>query len=102
MMLPQLLSEHISGSEREFCQIDDKIWQKILVWKILFLRMLQDLPNRAQMTTARDISELSYAMISNFPKQYKLFSTKKFTWKGKTYKSHNIALMRSYPRRRWY
>ena len=36
------------------------------------------LPNRAQMTTARDIATLSHALIKNFPDQYKLFSKKKF------------------------
>ena len=53
------------------------------------------LPNRAQMTTARDISKLSYNLIKNFPKEYKLFKTEKFIWKGKTYKTHN-RLMKSY------
>ena len=36
------------------------------------------LPNRAQMTTARDISMLSYKIIKRFPKKYKLFKTKKY------------------------
>ena len=53
------------------------------------------LPNRAQMTTARDIAILSHAIIKNFPDKYLLFSKRKFTWKGKTYKTHN-KLMLSY------
>ena len=53
------------------------------------------LPNRAQLTTARDIAKLSHALILNFPEEYKLFSKTKFTYKGKTYKTHN-KLMVSY------
>tara|TARA_Y100000590_G_scaffold254876_1_gene286193 strand:- start:155 stop:838 length:684 start_codon:yes stop_codon:yes gene_type:complete len=53
------------------------------------------LPNRAQMTTARDIVTLSNALITNFPNEYKLFSREKFVWKNKTYKTHN-KLMLSY------
>ena len=53
------------------------------------------LPNRAQLTTAKDIAILSHALISNFPDKYKLFNTLKFTYKGKTYKTHN-KLMLSY------
>merc|ERR1711991_667130 len=46
-------------------------------------------------TTARDIAKLSHALISNFPEEYKLFSKTKFTYKEKTYKTHN-KLMLSY------
>ena len=53
------------------------------------------LPNRAQLTTAKDIAILSHALISNFPEEYKLFSKQKFTYNGKTYKTHN-KLMLSY------
>ena len=36
------------------------------------------LPNRAQMTTARDIAILSHALIKNYPEKYKLFKKQKF------------------------
>ena len=51
------------------------------------------LPNRAQLTTARDISILSYSLIYNFPEKYKLFSNQKFTYNGKTYKTHNKLML---------
>ena len=53
------------------------------------------LPNRAQMTTARDYAILSHALITNFPKYYKLFNNETFSWQGKKYKSHN-HLMKKY------
>jgi len=59
-------------------------------------RNAHGLPDKAQMTTAREIATLSHALISNFPSEYKLFSKKEFIWKNKTYRTHN-RLMKSYP-----
>jgi len=89
-----VLAEHISGTEREFAKLMTNYARDIGMSKTTF-KNASGLPNRAQMTTARDISKLSYNLISNFPKEYKLFKTEKFIWKGKTYKTHN-HLMKSY------
>ena len=89
-----VVSEHISGSEREFAKLMTKYAKNLGMEKTTF-KNASGLPHSAQMTTARDISKLSYAMISNFPEEYKLFKTKKFTWNNKSYKSHN-KLMQSY------
>ena len=78
-----VVSENISGSEKEFAKL------------MTTFKNASGLPNRAQLTTARDIAKLSHALISNFPEEYKLFSKTKFTYKGKTYKTHN-KLMLSY------
>ena len=89
-----VVSEHISGSERNFAKLMTKYAHNIGMSKTTF-KNASGLPNRAQMTTARDMSTLSYKLISNFPKEYQLFKTEKFVWKGKTYKTHN-RLMKSY------
>lgn len=89
-----VISEHISGSERNFAKLMTNYARKIGMSKTTF-KNASGLPNRAQMTTARDISTLSYNLISNFPKKYQLFKTEKFVWKGKTHKTHN-RLMKSY------
>ena len=89
-----VISEHISDSERNFAKLMTAYASNIGMKKTTF-KNASGLPNRAQMTTARDISILSYKMIKNFPDNYKLFKTKKFIWKGKTYKTHN-RLMQSY------
>jgi len=89
-----VVSEHIAGTEREFAKLMTKYANKIGMSKTIF-KNASGLPNRAQMTTARDMAKLSHAMISNFPQEYKLFSQEKFVWKGKTYKTHN-RLMQSY------
>ena len=89
-----VVSEHISGSERNFAKLMNVYAKEIGMEKTTF-KNASGLPNRAQMTTARDMSILSYNIIKNFPNKYKLFKTKKFSWKGKTYKTHN-KLMKSY------
>ena len=89
-----VISEHISGSERNFAKLMTSYSQEMGMTKTTF-KNASGLPNRAQMSTARDISRLSYKLISNFPNQYKLFKTEKFIWKGKVYKTHN-RLMQSY------
>ena len=90
-----VVSEHISGSESNFAKLMTKYARNIGMKKTIF-KNASGLPNKAQLTTAREISILSYNIINNFPKEYKLFKKEKFVWKGKTYKTHN-RLMQSYP-----
>ena len=89
-----VISEHISGTERKFAKLMTNYAKNIGMSKTIF-KNASGLPNRGQLTTARDISTLSRALINNFPKEYELFKTEKFVWMGKTYKTHN-KLMKTY------
>ncbi len=89
-----VVAENISGSEKEFSKLMTKYAHRLGMSNTNF-KNASGLHNPAQLTTARDISTLSYALIKNFPKKYKLFSTQTFTYGGKTYKTHN-KLMLSY------
>ena len=89
-----VVAEHISKTEKEFAKLMTAYARNIGMENTTF-KNASGLPNRAQMTTARDTATLSHALISNFPEEYKLFSREKFIWKGKTYKTHN-RLMQSY------
>jgi D-alanyl-D-alanine carboxypeptidase len=53
------------------------------------------LPNRKQVSTARDMAILARALIYNHPQYYHYFSTKNFSYRGKNYRSHN-RLMTTY------
>lgn len=88
-----VVAENISGSEREFAKLMTQYGKKIGMRKTTF-KNASGLRNRAQLTTARDITILSHALISDFPKYYKLFSEKKFTWKDKTSKTHNRLMLK--------
>ena len=88
-----VVSEKISGSEKEFAKLMTK-YARDLGMKNTTFKNASGLPNRAQLTTARDISKLSYALIKNFPEEYKLFSQTSFEWNGKTYKTHNKLMLK--------
>ncbi len=89
-----VVAENISGTEKEFAKLMTSYARNLGMANTTF-QNASGLPNRAQLTTARDISILSHALISNFPEEYKLFSKQNFTYNGKTYKTHN-KLMLSY------
>ena len=89
-----VVAENISGTEKEFAKLMTKYARNLGMANTTF-KNASGLPNRAQLTTAKDIAILSHALISNFPEEYKLFSKQKFTYNGKTYKTHN-KLMLSY------
>ena len=89
-----VVAENISGTEKDFAKLMTRYARNLGMANTTFKNAL-GLPNRAQLTTARDISILSHALISNFPEEYKLFSKQNFTYNGKTYKTHN-KLMLSY------
>ena len=89
-----VVAENISGTEKDFAKLMTRYARNLGMANTTF-KNASGLPNRAQLTTARDISILSHALISNFPEEYKLFSKKNFTYNGKTYETHN-KLMLSY------
>ena len=89
-----VVAENISGTEKDFAKLMTRYARNLGMANTTF-KNASGLPNRAQLTTARDISILSHALISNFPEEYKLFSKQNFTYSGKTYKTHN-KLMLSY------
>lgn len=50
------------------------------------------LPDKRQVSTARDLAILAEAMIVNHGASYHYFTTPRFSWAGKTYKNHNELL----------
>jgi len=68
---------------------------KALGMKRTQFRNASGLPNRRQLSTARDMATLARALIRDFPKYYKLFSTKEFVYKGRRHRNHN-RLLRKY------
>ena len=59
-----VVAEHISGSEINFAKLMTKYSRNIGMKKTTF-RNASGLPDKRQMTTARDIYKLSYALINN-------------------------------------
>jgi D-alanyl-D-alanine carboxypeptidase len=52
------------------------------------------LPDSRQISTARDLAILSHALMTDFPQYYSYFSTKQFSYEGRTMNNHNGLLLR--------
>jgi serine-type D-Ala-D-Ala carboxypeptidase (penicillin-binding protein 5/6) len=52
------------------------------------------LPDRRQKTTARDMARLGLALMRDYPKEYKLFATRSFKFRGRTIHGHNRLMYR--------
>lgn len=50
------------------------------------------LPNRGQLSTARDMATLGIALQRDFPQYYDYFKTQKWSFRGRTYGNHNKLL----------
>ena len=90
-----VISETLAKSEREFAKKMTKKARQIGMKNTTY-KNASGLPNRAQLTTARDTAILSRAIINDYPQYYKLFKEEKFSWKGKVFKSHNKLYLLSF------
>lgn len=87
------LAEHIAGSEANFARLMTRKARDIGMAATTF-KNASGLPDGEQRTTARDMITLGLRLQDDFPTHYKHFATHSFTFRGKTYASHN-TLMRS-------
>ena len=71
------LAEHISGDEKTFTTYMNQMATNLGLTNTNYSNST-GLPNDSLYTTAKDISLLSRALISEFPKLYELYSTKSF------------------------
>lgn len=87
------IAERVAGSEGRFAKLMTQKARQLGMKDTTF-RNASGLPNDGQVTTARDMVTLGVRIQDDFPKQYKLFKTRSFTYRGKTYKNHNTLLGR--------
>jgi D-alanyl-D-alanine carboxypeptidase len=87
------LGEHLGGSERKFAAMMNAKAAAIGLDHTSF-RNASGLPNRQQLTTARDFAKLVRALQRQHPEYYKLFSTRSFTFRGRKHDNHNRLLDR--------
>lgn len=85
------IAEKIAGSEVRFARLMTKKAREIGMKNTVF-KNASGLPDDGQMTTARDMVRLALRIQDDFPKHYKLFKTRYFSYRGKKYKNHNTLL----------
>ncbi len=86
-----VVGENVAGSVPAFADRMTKT-ARALGMKSTVFRNPHGLPDRGQYTTARDMMKLGVALQVRFPKYYPYFSTRSFTWKGRTMGNHNRLL----------
>lgn len=89
-----VVAEALAGKETTFAKVMTKRARTLGMSRTSF-RNASGLPNRGQKSTARDMARLAKALMRDFPRYYRYFSTSTFSYRGRTYRSHN-KLLRTY------
>ena len=89
-----VVAEALGGSERAFAERMTEKARELDMTNTTY-HNASGLPNPGQLTTARDLAKLAQALYRDFPKEYALFATEEFTYKGATFVNHN-RLMQSF------
>lgn len=86
-----VLAEKLGKTEWQFAVAMTNTARKLGMRNTVF-RNANGLPDRRQITTARDMAKLSLALRRDFPQYYHYFKSTSNTYKGRTYKTHNHVL----------
>lgn len=86
-----VVAENLGKSERNFARLMTKKARKLGMKRTTF-KNASGLPNRGQLSTARDMATLGMAIRKNHSGFFKLFKTKSFIYKGTKYSNHNNLL----------
>ena len=86
-----VVAEALGGNEQKFARLMTEKARALGMSRTTF-RNASGLPNSQQLSTARDMARLAQALQRHFPHHYKVFSTKRFSYAGRSYKNHNKLL----------
>ena len=90
-----VVAESLGRTEVKFAQMMTKKARAIGMRKTRF-RNASGLPNRRQVSTARDMAILAQHLIDDFPQFYQYFGTQRFSYKRRSFHNHN-NLLKNYP-----
>lgn len=90
-----VIGEAIAGDEEKFSRLMTRRARELGMKRTVF-RNASGLPNRRQLSSARDMAILAQHLIRDFPKRYEIFSTAVFEFHGRQYYNHNM-LLATYP-----
>ena len=88
-----VVAEAIAGNEDEFAKLMTRKAYALGMTRTVY-KNASGLPNDDQVTTARDQATLGRAIQERFPRYYKYFSTRSFTFRGQSISNHNHLLGR--------
>lgn len=85
------VAEFLSGSEAAFASRMTQKARQLGMSSTIF-RNASGLPDKRQISTARDMARLGIALRKKFPEYYHYFGMRTFTFKGKKIRGHNRVL----------
>src|SRR6185312_980709 len=85
------VGEAVAGSEEAFAARMTKKAHALGMYKTVFTNA-SGLPDKKQVTTARDLSILGRAIQEKYPQLYRFFSVRTFVWHGSPIANHNRLL----------
>jgi len=86
-----VLAEALGGDEPSFAQMMTSKARQLGMSQTVF-RNASGLPNREQVTTARDLARLAFALMRDFPHYYPVFSVQSWPYRGRSLENHNRML----------
>jgi len=86
-----VVAEAIAGNEDDFAKLMTRKAQALGMKNTVY-KNASGLPDDNQVTTARDQSTLGRAIQERFPRYYKYFSIRSFTFRGESISNHNHLL----------
>ena len=88
-----VVAENLAGSEEAFAERMTRKARALGMHRTVY-RNASGLPNPQQTTTARDLTILARAIQERFPRHYRNFQARIFTFAGQAYRNHNKLLGR--------
>jgi len=85
------MAEKLGGTEAHFAELMTAKAKQLGMAHTQYVNA-NGLPDNRQLTTARDLSILSRAVLRDYPQYYGFFSTRQFTYLGHVYPNHNHLL----------
>ncbi|MGE6782379.1 serine hydrolase [Ensifer adhaerens] len=87
------MAEKLGGSEANFARMMTAKARQLGMRKTVFINS-SGLPASKQVTTAREMSTLAVALMRDFPREYRLFATESFNFRGRKVRGHNNLMYR--------
>ena len=87
-----VLAEALGGDELSFAQLMTNKARQLGMSSTVY-RNASGLPNRDQVTTARDLARLAFALMRDFPHYYAIFSVQSYPYRGRILENHNRMLL---------
>ncbi|MCB1512723.1 MAG: serine hydrolase, partial [Hyphomicrobiaceae bacterium] len=89
------VAEFLGGNEDRFAAMMTRRARALGLRRTVF-RNASGLPDGEQVTTARDMAHLALRIADEFPEHFHLFSLRRFSYRGRSYRNHN-GLLGRYP-----